>query len=514
VTPRPCVAPVPLSALLDALPGARLAHGRADAHPEDVRVADVTHDSREAGPGVLLACRPGARVDGHDFAPQGVAAGSPALLVERVLDLDVPQLVVPDVAMALGPAAATVHRQPSASLSLLGVTGTNGKTTTTFLLESVLRAAGHRTGLVGTVQTQIDGRAVPGVRTTPEASDLQRLLRRMVDAGVTAAAMEVSSHGLALGRVTGTHFAAAGFTNLSQDHLDFHGDMVAYEAAKASLFSPAYTPTAVVLVDEAPGRRIAAAAAGRGLRVVRVSAAGEGAAEVRATDVALSPAGSTFRARLEGRAVDVALRLPGAFNVANALLAIALAQATGIDAEVAAAGLGRLAGVPGRMEAVDAGQPFAVLVDYAHTPDSVENVLRAARGTVRGGDRAGRVIVVLGCGGDRDPGKRPLMGRAAAQGADLAVFTDDNPRDEDPAAILAAIVAGARDVPGARWQVEPDRRAAIALALDAAAPGDVVVLAGKGHEPYQEVGGRRLPFDDREVARELLGARGVLGGAA
>ncbi len=343
---------------------------------------------------------------------------------------------------------------------------------------------------------------VVGVRTTPEATDLQRLLRRMADAGVTAAAMEVSSHGLALGRVAGTRFAAASFTNLSQDHLDFHGDLAAYEAAKAALFTPAYTDRAVVDVDSPAGGRMAAAAARAGLAVVSVSPSGDPRADVRARDVVLGPSGSRFVALLDGEEVAVTLRLPGSFNVANALLALATARAAAVDPALAAAGLAALPGVPGRMEAVDAGQPFGVLVDYAHTPDSVENVLRAARELT-----AGRVLVVLGCGGDRDQGKRPLMGRAAAALADLAVFTDDNPRGEDPQAILAAVVAGARQVPGARYVVLPDRRAAIAEALEAARPGDVVVLAGKGHEPYQEVAGRRFPFDDREVARGLLAGR-------
>lgn len=491
--------PTSLPDLAGALAGARL----SGAPDTGVRVSDVTHDSRAAGPGVLVACRPGARVDGHAFAPQAVAAGTPALLVERVLDSPVPQVVVADVAAALGPAAALVHGDPSRDLTLLGVTGTNGKTTTTFLLEAALRAAGARTGLVGTIRTQVADEVVEGVRTTPEASDLQRLLHRMVDAGVSAAAMEVSSHGLALGRVTGTRFTAAAFTNLSQDHLDFHADLAAYEAAKTELFTPGYTDIAVVDVDGAAGERIARAASREGLRVVRVSTRSRrgGQADAWAGDIALGPSGSTFTAHVgpDLAPLRVRLRLPGAFNVANALLALATASAAGVDPGAAAAGIADLAGVPGRMEALDEGQPFGVVVDYAHTPDSVDNVLRAARELT-----AGRVIVVLGCGGDRDQGKRPQMGRAAAALADLAVFTDDNPRGEDPQAILDAIAAGAATVAGARWLVVADRRAAIAEALNAAEPGDVVVIAGKGHEPYQEIAGRREPFDDRAVARELL----------
>jgi len=503
----PLSAPVALADLLDVLPGgARLVGAPADG----VAVVDVTHDSRQAGPGVLLACRPGGRADGHDFAPAAVAAGTPALLVQRPLDLPVPQLLTPDVGGVLAAVAARVHGDPSRALALLGVTGTSGKTTTTFLLDAALRAAGHVTGLIGTVRTVVAGEAVDAVRTTPEATDLQRLLHRMVDAGVTAAAMEVSSHGLALGRVAGTRFTAAGFTNLSQDHLDFHRDMADYEAAKTRLFDPGFTSVAAVTVDDDAGRRIAATAERRGLRVLRVSGAGAGgsaggAADVVARDVVLGPGGSTFTAVLDGRAVPVRVRLPGAFNVANTLLALALAAAAGVDPVAAAAGVGALAGVPGRMEAVDAGQPFAVVVDYAHKPAALEGVLRAARDLV--GTPDGRVAVVIGAGGDRDQGKRAAMGRAAAELADVVVLTSDNPRSEDPGAILDALLAGVRSVPGATAAVQPDRRAAIAAALEQARPGDVVVIAGKGHETYQEFGDVTVPFDDRAVARELLAAR-------
>ena len=499
-----------LAALDEASPGAALV-APAPAGAAAVRVTDVTHDSRDAGSGVLFACRPGARVDGHDFATAAVAAGSPALLVERAVDTPrpVPQIRVPSVAAALGAAAATVHRHPSREMALVGVTGTNGKTTSAYLLESVLAAAGHTTGLVGTVETRIAGSAIPGVRTTPEATDLQRLLRRMRQAGVTAAAMEVSSHGLALGRVSGTRFAVAVFTNLSHDHLDFHADLDDYFTAKASLFTPAFTERAVVNVDDPWGRRLAALAVDRGLQVDRVSASGRDDATVTAADVRSGPAGSTFTAVLDGERVPLRTTLPGDFNVSNALQVLAAASALGIPPATAARGIAALPGVPGRMERVDAGQPFTVLVDYAHTPDSLEHVLRAARGLA--GDDA-RVLVVVGCGGDRDQAKRPLMGRAAAALADTAVFTDDNPRSEDPQAIIDAITAGAATVPDARWRVERDRRRAIALALEAATDGDVVVIAGKGHETYQELADRTIDFDDRAVAREALQARH--GGAA
>jgi UDP-N-acetylmuramoyl-L-alanyl-D-glutamate--2,6-diaminopimelate ligase len=494
VTPLEPRSSIPLAALADVLPAGHRIHGEAS-----VAVHDVTHDSRSAGPGILFAARPGQRSDGHAHAPAAVAAGCPAVLVERRLELDVPQIVVPSVAQAMGPVAAAVHGFPSSELVLVGITGTNGKTTTTYLVESALRAAGHTTGLIGTVQTLIAGEPVPGLRTTPESTDLQRLLRRMRSASVDAAVMEVSSHGLALGRIAGTRFDVAAFTNLSQDHLDFHADLEDYFAAKASLFTTTYAERAVVNVDDHHGRLLLERTR---LPVRTVSTRGD--AHATATDVETGPTGSTFTAVLGGRAVAVRTHLPGHFNVANSLMAMAISDAIGLDLEAAAAGIAAVPGVPGRMERVEAGQAFTVLVDYAHTPDSVENVLQASRALT-----AGRVIVVVGCGGDRDAAKRPLMGRAAAELADLAVLTSDNPRSEDPAAILAAVADGARSVPGAIWTVEVDRRAAIAQALTAAAPGDVVVIAGKGHETYQELADRTIDFDDRAVARELLGRQGT-----
>jgi UDP-N-acetylmuramoyl-L-alanyl-D-glutamate--2,6-diaminopimelate ligase len=487
---------VSLADLADSLAGARLCGDAASARA--TVLGDVTLDSTEAAPGVLFACRPGTRTDGHLFAPQAAASGSPALLVERVLDLPVPQVRVPSVAEAVGPAAALVHGHPSRRLLLAGVTGTNGKTTSVYLLEAAMRGAGHVTGLIGTVQTVVAGVARTGVRTTPEATDLQRLFADMLEQGVSAAAMEVSSHGLALGRVRGTRFAVVLFTNLTQDHLDFHGDIEEYFSAKASLFDPAYSPSAVINLDDPYGARLADIATERGLDTVGVSLGGVPAAAARAQDVVLETDSSRFTAVLDGRRVPVRLRLPGRFNVANALGALAAVARLGADPEEAAAGMAALRGVPGRMERVDAGQPFAVVVDYAHTPDSLEHVLRAAREFTRG-----RTLVVVGCGGDRDRGKREPMGAAAASLADFAVFTSDNPRSEDPAVILDALVAGARTA-GGSWTVEPSRYEAIRLALESAEPGDVVVLAGKGHETTQEFASITVPFDDRAVARELL----------
>lgn len=460
-----------------------------------VEVADVTHDSRAAGPGVLFACRPGRHADGHDFAADALAAGSPALLVQRPLDLPAPQLHVPDVANAIGPAAAAVHAAPSEHLALFGVTGTNGKTTTAYLLEAGLNGAGLPSGLLGTIETRVGGERLEGIRTTPEAADLQRLLRRMLEAGMSAAALEVSSHGLALGRVRGTRFAAVGFTNLTQDHLDFHVDMEAYYAAKATLFTPAYAHLGVVCIDDAWGRRLAADSP----ITVRTLSAQDPAADVVARDVATSPAGTRFTAHLVGGDVRVRTRLLGSFNVTNTLLALALLEAGGIDPAAAAEGMARLPGVPGRLEQVDAGQPFTVLVDYAHTPAAVAGTLAALRGLVG----HGRLITVLGCGGDRDEGKRPAMGRAVVAGSDLAVLTSDNPRSEDPHAILAAMRSGAREATGA-FLVEPDRARAITRAVAAATAGDIVLIAGKGHERTQEIAGTHYPFDDRRVAADAL----------
>ncbi|WP_445548460.1 MULTISPECIES: UDP-N-acetylmuramoyl-L-alanyl-D-glutamate--2,6-diaminopimelate ligase [unclassified Frankia] len=416
---------------------------------------------------------------------------------------DVPVLVAADPRALLGPVAARVYGEPSTALTLLGVTGTNGKTTVAYLLEAGLRAAGHTTGLIGTVQTRLADTVLPSVRTTPEATDLQALLAVMAERGVTAAAMEVSSHAVALHRVGGIRFAGAAFTNLSQDHLDFHPSMEDYFAAKAALFTPERTGVSVIDIDTPWGRQLAGAVPG----AITCGTAAD--AHWRAVDVAAGPSGTVFRALGPyGVDVRVGIALPGAFNVGNALVALALLVATGVPAPVAAAGLASLPGVPGRMERVDAGQPFLGLVDYAHTPDAVQTLLRTVRPLV-----PGRVIVLLGCGGDRDRRKRPLMGAAAAVGADISIFTSDNPRSEDPELIIAQMCTGVGTLPPSargRVMVEPDRAAAIRLAVGLAQPGDAVVLAGKGHETGQEQAGVVTPFDDRDVLRaELAGWRPV-----
>ncbi|HEV7483435.1 MAG TPA: UDP-N-acetylmuramoyl-L-alanyl-D-glutamate--2,6-diaminopimelate ligase [Solirubrobacterales bacterium] len=470
-----------------------------------VEVADLAYDSRKAGLGTLFFCVPGEKVDGHDFAAQVIEAGAVALVVERELEVAVPQVVVADARAAMAPAAARFHGDPTAALRVVGVTGTNGKTTTAFLVREILEAAGISTGLLGTVKQVVGGTEESAERTTPEAIDLQATFRRMLDGGDRACAMEVSSHAMSLRRADAIHFEVALFTNLTQDHLDFHTDMEDYFGAKRRLLE-AGPGTAVVNVDDPYGRRLAGE-----FDCVTFSAEGAGA-DYSARDVSFDASGAQFIVnrrstgrkpthiegnRPTGGKVRVRTGLPGHFNVANALGAFAVAEALGVEAGTIARGLAAAARVPGRFEPIDEGQGFSVLVDYAHTPDSLENVLRAARRLT-----AGRVISVFGAGGDRDRDKRPKMGRAGAELSDLAVVTSDNPRSEDPETIVSEVVAGAG---GGEVEVEVDRRLAIALALGRAEPGDTVVIAGKGHEQGQEFEeGRKIPFDDREVAREEL----------
>jgi UDP-N-acetylmuramoyl-L-alanyl-D-glutamate--2,6-diaminopimelate ligase len=453
-----------------------------------VEVGGLAYDSRRVRSGTLFFCVPGKKVDGHEFARAAVDAGAVGLVVERELDLEVAQVVVPDARVAMALVAAQFFGDPTGELKVVGVTGTNGKTTTAFLLREILDAAGARCGLLGTVKQVVGGVEEEVEHTTPEAIDLQRTFRRMLDAGDAACVMEVSSHALALHRCDAIHFDVALFTNLTQDHLDFHGDMEEYFRSKRLLFEMG-PRVAIVNADDPHGGRLA-----EEFECVTFSAAG-GDADLVAGDVGLTPRGAEF---VVDGGIRVQTRLPGHFNVANALAAFAAATAMGIASDVAAAGLAGTAPPPGRFEPVDEGQGFTVLVDYAHTPDSLENVLRAARGLGEG-----RVISVFGAGGDRDRGKRPLMGRAGVELSDLAIVTSDNPRSEDPESIVAEILAGIDDRGGV--EVEVDRRAAIALGLARAEPGDTVVIAGKGHEQGQEFeGGRTLPFDDRKVAREEL----------
>ena len=474
-----------LATLIDAVRPLRVV-GEPDAD-----ILAVTYDARSAVPGALHVCVPGLRADGHDFAPVAVGHGAVALIVERELDLPVTQLVVESSRAAMAAAADAFYGRPSDALQVVGVTGTNGKTTTAYLMHSILSAAGLRPGLLGTVESRIGGVVEPVTRTTPESVDLQAILRRMADAGDRSCAMEVSSHALELRRADSLRFAAVAFTNLTQDHLDFHPDMEAYYLAKRRLFEDPSRPGAVNLGDSY-GRRLAREAAGP----VLTYAASADEADVRPAAVEVGEGGAiSLIAQTPRGPLPLDVRLRGHFNVENVLCAVAVAELLDLPHAAVREGIAAMPGVPGRFEAVDAGQSFTVLVDYAHTPDSLENVLRSARAIT-----AGRLICVFGCGGDRDRGKRPLMGAVARRLADRAIVTTDNSRSEDPQAIADEITAGIE------MEVELDRRRAIEDAVAGAAAGDVVVIAGKGHEQGQQFADRTIPFDDREVARAALEA--------
>jgi UDP-N-acetylmuramoyl-L-alanyl-D-glutamate--2,6-diaminopimelate ligase len=441
-----------------------------------VEVRDLVYDTRAVRPGTLFFCVPGGNVDGHDFGDEAVALGAVALVVERPLDVAVPQVVVGDARVAMAAAADAFFAHPTEQLQVAGVTGTNGKTTTAFLLYAILAAAGRRPGLIGTIEARVGGERRGVKHTTPEAIDLQRLFREMLDAGDRSVALEASSHASALHRLDRVRFAALVFTNLSHEHLDFHTDMDDYFEAKRRLFLEGNPPAAVNIGDEY-GRRLAAE----------------------------RPDALTFGFTADaqiglGALARVELKLRGRFNVENALGALAAARLLGVDDDAIKRGLESVRGVPGRFEAIDEGQSFEVIVDYAHKPLALETLLRTVRELA-----SGRVICVFGCGGDRDRDKRPQMGRIASELADVVIVTNDNPRSEDPQAIIHAIVAG---TVGA-VEVEPDRARAIAHAIELAHDGDVVLIAGKGAEQGQEFADRTVPFDDRESAREALRTLGA-----
>ena len=457
--------------------------------PTEIR--DLAYDTRAVEPGAVFFAVPGMRVDGHDFGAQAVENGAVALVVVRPLDVAVPQLVVSDARAAMAAAADEFFGRPTAELQVAGVTGTSGKTTSAFLLYAVLAAAGRRPGLLGTIETRVDGERRPATRTTAEAIDLQRLFREMLDAGDRSCAMEATSHGSALGRLAGTRFASLIFTNLSQDHLDFHSTMEEYFEAKRRLFVGDEAPPAAVSVGDEYGRRLAGELRATGVPLLTFGLTDD--ADVRPDRLETTPAVTTFTAA----GIPLRTRLRGRFNVENVLGVVAAARLLELPDDAITTGVESVAGVPGRFEVIDEGQPFTVVVDYSHKPGALENVLRAARELA-----AGRVICVFGCGGDRDAGKRPLMGRIAEQLSDVPILTSDNPRSEDPAAIAGEVLAGMEHEP----EVELDRRAAIVRAIELAERGDVVVIAGKGHEPGQEIGGLVLPFDDRDVASEALRA--------
>jgi UDP-N-acetylmuramoyl-L-alanyl-D-glutamate--2,6-diaminopimelate ligase len=468
----------------------------------DVDISSIEHDHRVVEPGALFCCIRGEHADGHDFAADAVAAGARACLVERWLPVDATQLRVASVRVAIGPLCAEFFGHPSRAMRVLGVTGTNGKTTITYLLEAIARAAGDRVGVIGTVGAHVNGEALPLRHTTPEATELQALFASMRDAGTQTVAIEVSSHALDQHRVDGTELVVACFTNLTHDHLDYHGTLDAYFEAKARLFTPTFTTRTAINVDDPHGEELAGRARAAGLDVITY-ALDRDDADVTAADVELGPSRTTLTLVHGSVRNAVQSTLVGRFNAANLVGAAATALLAGFDADTIARGLSAPVVVPGRMERVEAGQPFAVLVDYAHTPDALERVLGAARAL---GDSSARVLVVFGCGGDRDRGKRPAMGEVATRLGDLVIVTSDNPRSENPAQIAADVVAGV-DAARAQPEVELDRRRAIRRALGAAAAGDVVVVAGKGHETGQTAGGVTVPFDDRDVVREELEAR-------
>ncbi|HEX3434384.1 MAG TPA: UDP-N-acetylmuramoyl-L-alanyl-D-glutamate--2,6-diaminopimelate ligase [Solirubrobacteraceae bacterium] len=472
----------------------------------DTQIVGLAYDSRAVGAGELFFCVRGFESDGHDHAPQAVANGAAALIVERPLELSVPQIQVDSARAAMAPIAARFYGDPTAELRVVGVTGTNGKTTTAYMLQALLEAAGEQCALLGTVKSVIGGVERDVTRTTPEAIDLQREFRAMLDGGDRACVMEVSSHALSLGRADAIHFAAAIFTNLTQDHLDFHDTMEDYFQAKRRLFAEHRPAHSIVNIGDAYGQRLAAEI--DGARTFAV----EAPADYSARELRCDFAGCRFELQTPAGERDVALPLPGRFNVANALGALAAAHALGADMQTLLAALEQGVRVPGRFEPVDEGQDFAVLVDYAHTPDSLENVLAAARELIAAGEPAdGRVLCVFGAGGDRDRGKRPLMGEIATRLADGVLVTSDNPRSEDPEQIIAEIMAGVARAQSAGASVRSvsDRAIAIDEAIAGARAGDVLVIAGKGHEQGQEfAGGRKLPFDDVEVARKALRVRG------
>jgi UDP-N-acetylmuramoyl-L-alanyl-D-glutamate--2,6-diaminopimelate ligase len=502
--PRPSTPPLPLAEV------ARIAEAtRTGAAPVDLEpgVTGVTHDSRAVRPGDLYAALPGFRTHGAEFVATAAAAGAVAVLTDptgadRATATGLPVLVVDDPRSRLGAVASAVYADPSHDLVVVGITGTNGKTTTSYLVDAGFRAAGHVTGVIGTVGTRIGDDVVPTARTTPEATDVHALLAVMRERGATAVTMEVSSHALRLGRVDGVRFDVVGFTNLTEDHLDFHTGMDDYFDAKAGLFTPSRTAHAVVCVDDVWGGRLVERAVTAGLSPTTYAVTGD--ADWTVDGVVSVPGGSVMRGRGPGVPdVPLEVRLPGEFNVANALGALALLVSAGVDPLVAGDGIAACEGVPGRMERV--GDPvlergLLAFVDYAHTPDAVARAVAAAREGARG-----KVVVVLGAGGDRDPHKRPAMGEAAARGADVVIVTDDNPRSEDPAEIRAAVLSGAAPILGSRAFEVPDRARAIHVAVHAyCAPGDVLLVLGKGHEQGQEMAGVVRPFDDRVVLAGAL----------
>ncbi len=466
-------------------------------------ITGIHYDSRQVKPGFIFVAIKGFRTDGHFYLDEAAARGAAGLIIEREVPLPpgVAWAHVKNTRRALALLAANFYGHPSRKLALVGVTGTNGKTTTTYLIEAVLRTKGAPTGLIGTVWNKIGEKKIPVLHTTPESLDLQSLLREMVAAGIETVAMEVSSHGLVLERVTGCEFDVGVFTNFTQDHLDFHQDLRDYLAAKMLLFTglerkrtknrPCY---AVINVDDSAGKAIA-----EKVKIPVVTYGIRENADVEAKNINLSARGTAFTVTYQGREIPFSLSLPGEFNVYNSLAAICVGLQEGVELSTLQEALQKVKGVPGRFEVIEEGQNFTVVVDYAHTPDGLANILHTSRGLAQG-----RIVTVFGCGGDRDPGKRPLMGRISGEFSDFTIITSDNPRTEDPGQILAQIEAGIKQIANARYIVIEDRYEAIRTALRSAQEGDFVIIAGKGHEGYQIIGDQGVPFDDRLVAREII----------
>jgi UDP-N-acetylmuramoyl-L-alanyl-D-glutamate--2,6-diaminopimelate ligase len=472
--------------------------------PTDVEIAQIAYDSRKVKSGALFVCIAGLRADGHTFVKDALASGAVAVVTDKDVRVDgATRVLVKDARKALAAISCGFFGNPSRRLKVIGITGTNGKTTVSYLVRAMCEAAGSRAGVIGTIGYDLGDVKLRGAHTTPEAPDFQELLYRMLGQGITHVAAEISSHALALRRSYGTEFDVVVFTNLSRDHLDFHGTFEEYRTSKLRLFDASErgasekSPTAVLNADDSSFEVFRKAS---GKKVCTYST--EKSADIRATDIELSPGGSTFSITWRGKALKVRLSLPGYFNVMNALAAFGGGVSLGLDEQQVLGGLESVRGVRGRMESVDKGQDFSVFVDYAHTPDALTNILRTVRQIT-----SREIICVFGCGGDRDRGKRSEMGSVSGTLADCTIITSDNPRSEDPLAIIAQIEEGARSV-GARYSVIPDRKQAIRAALVAAKAGDSVVIAGKGHEDYQIVGNEVRHFDDKEVAEKLLASLG------
>ncbi|MBQ3667946.1 MAG: UDP-N-acetylmuramoyl-L-alanyl-D-glutamate--2,6-diaminopimelate ligase [Clostridia bacterium] len=459
---------------------------------ENVAIEALLTDSRKKCPGALFFCVSGMHSDAHDFAPQAIANGAAALVVERVLDLNVPQIKVENVRVAMSHIAAEFFGRPADRLKMVGITGTKGKTTTSFMLRSILTAAGHKTGLIGTVCVLVGDREYESGMTTPDPVEFHKILREMADAGVEYVIMEVSAHALDMHRIDGIHFAGGGFTNFSQDHLDYFGTMDKYLEAKLRFLPMADEP--VINVDD---ERVYSAVRGLGTRFIKCGIREK--ADIYAKEIEVTETGVAFTLTFHNRASErVSLRMSGIFNVYNALMAAAIADKLGVDMDGIKHGLESLANVPGRVELLDTHTPYRVILDYAHSPDALENVLKSLRQSTKQ-----RLIAVFGCGGGRDKLKRPIMGRIGGMLADFCVITSDNPRNEEPMSIIDAIVEGIKPVTD-KYIVIENRREAISYALANARPGDTVVLAGKGHETYQEINGVKHPFDEKVIVHELL----------